>query len=329
MSAFWNRAKKYVPRPENWRDSISAVVFAMLLTGLAAFWSFCAPFRDAFWNFYKGSHVIPGWLLMSLLLTATPTLALVWNDLSALIKGRPAYQKNYRSDSFDAIRWEWFYSKEGKLQNLVPYCETCSTRLMLDVSEQKLNDKSVLVTNAYCTTCNKGKGFVNVSNLSDHVERKIEQRIRTKTWNTSHLVERERETIRAIDRGTKLIMSSVSLREVEVSPKNRRITLGDSLEIKYIIESLLESQLTVWLGANLFDPTTKEQYAVKEEDIEVVVQKGLHSYQRRLTISPRLPVGIRSLRTEIWYGPVSQPRQSFVLDTCWPTCDIAISSPVA
>lgn len=90
---------------------------------------------------------------------------------------------------------------------------------------------------------------------------------------------------------------------------------GSKLELTYRIENKTRYQFRVWLGASL--ALDHRDFFNVEEDEIVILQRGMTTAKRTLSIQPDWPAGTYKLGALVWRGPKSQSRESKRLTRLW------------
>jgi hypothetical protein len=97
-------------------------------------------------------------------------------------------------------------------------------------------------------------------------------------------------------------LARLRLLDCRVTPTALR--RGEDIAITYEIASGCPSPITVWLGADSWP------YYNVAQDVEVVVEPGVQSYRRVLTVGDEWPSGRRELGVGVWVGEKSVPEKS-------------------
>jgi len=106
-----------------------------------------------------------------------------------------------------------------------------------------------------------------------------------------------------------------------------RISRGDLLSLGYHATNPLAFELSVWLGSSL--ERNGQYFYHTDEDAQVSLQPGQHTYKRFLTISQDWPAANYNLEGQIWYGFRSDPSRSIALVQSWEQHLQIIDAPVA
>ena len=159
---------------EVWKYFLVACLAAISLF-FASVRSLLAEIWRAFAEFASSSVQTRGWLLLVLAICTAGTVLRLGAKLYHLRGG--THVRGYTKGHFDGIDWIWRW-RSGRVDqsSLRAFCPICQTEIQLSPANEGRD------TNVFCTTCNVGRQFVNVSDLRDHVWRKIEANVRTGRW---------------------------------------------------------------------------------------------------------------------------------------------------
>ena len=130
------------------------------------------------WRFAWSDISLHGWTVIVGLLACVYAVVrlLIW--LRAMIG--PAYVRRYTEGDYNGIHWKWRWRKRRVDKfSMVPLCPSCSTELDVHPVANQYDGQD---TSIYCTTCNKASRITNVSDLPDHIRRKIEGDATTGRW---------------------------------------------------------------------------------------------------------------------------------------------------
>jgi len=87
---------------------------------------------------------------------------------------------------------------------------------------------------------------------------------------------------------------------------------GRTLKIRYEIDSSESIADDIWLGASLWDKSGKFFWNTRQ-DKPISLLKGIHEYDRDLTIAANVPLGNHSLRANVWHGVIGDSAKSMVI----------------
>ncbi len=176
------RLRKLLPTRDEgrklWLEVWKYVLIACLAAGSLFFSSVRSSIADV-WTLsakFAASRVeTHGWVLVLFAVCAAAVVLAIGPKLYRL--RNPRHVRRYLKGHFDGIDWIWQW-RGGRVDqsSLRPFCPECQTEIQLTPANDGRD------TNVFCTTCNLGRQFVNVSDLRDHVWRKVEANGRTGRW---------------------------------------------------------------------------------------------------------------------------------------------------
>lgn len=122
-------------------------------------------------------HEVSGWTI------SVGVFGVIWTAGSIGLffwrRRLPAFTRDFREGHYDGIRWKWAWESEMVRQgSLTPFCVECGTELII---KPKRDQYDATHTSIFCTGCNKPWAFSHVSDLRDHIRRKIERDARNGT----------------------------------------------------------------------------------------------------------------------------------------------------
>lgn len=97
------------------------------------------------------------------------------------------------------------------------------------------------------------------------------------------------------------------IKVVSLLPEPKSIYRGKTLKIIYLIESAEDVSGNLWLGAsfqNAFEP---------RQDKSISLMKGVHEYERELTIPANAPPGTHKLQANVWCGVVGDSTKADIV----------------
>lgn len=85
---------------------------------------------------------------------------------------------------------------------------------------------------------------------------------------------------------------------------------GDSCELSITIENSTSYECSFWLGASAIGPGGNELWNVAEDQQITVFPAGPNMVKRKFTFSKDAPIGKYDILIKLWYGKISDPKQS-------------------
>ena len=101
----------------------------------------------------------------------------------------------------------------------------------------------------------------------------------------------------------------ISVCVVSLSVEPTTITRGKTLKIRYTVESSQDVADKIWLGASLPDKNQKWIFN-RTQDKPIRLLKGLHEYDRDLTIPTGTAPGSYMLHASVWHGDLSDSAET-------------------
>ena len=101
----------------------------------------------------------------------------------------------------------------------------------------------------------------------------------------------------------------ISVCVVSLSVEPTTITRGKTLKIRYTVESSQDVADKIWLGASLPDKSQKWIFN-RAQDKPIRLLKGLHEYDRDLTIPTGTAPGSYMLHASVWHGDLSDSAET-------------------
>jgi len=77
------------------------------------------------------------------------------------------------------------------------------------------------------------------------------------------------------------------------------LDLGERLGLIYRLAS--DQEMSVWLVASMV--REQQDYYSASQDVQLTLQPGVHSYQRKFTVHPSWPIGAYSLVVSVLHKP--------------------------
>lgn len=134
------------------------------------------------WSFAWSEVRLQGWVVIIGLLSCLYAVLSVVVWIPAM--RRPTFVRRYKEGDYNAIHWKWRWkNRKVDISSMVAQCPTCRTELIINSGLDPRNrEDPTIYTNIFCTTCNIPSRISNVSNLKDHIRRKIESDCETGRW---------------------------------------------------------------------------------------------------------------------------------------------------
>lgn len=160
--------------------SIWATVKGAWPAVLSAIWSW----MTAAWLWLGSTTGVWNWLLILLTVVSLGAIGIfvvaVWQNRNS---PTPLTQQDYRSDSFEGLRWFWNYDYFGRVSGIYVCCPDCL--LQLDPKYDARVYGSDRITYA-CEHCKVTKATFDEhhNKLESRIERFIHKKLRTGEWHT-------------------------------------------------------------------------------------------------------------------------------------------------
>lgn len=185
---------------------------------------------------------VQNWNLIILLLIPLP----VFYFLKWVIRtARHAHVKKFTEGLYNDVVWKWAWRTNSSVdtEKMEGFCPTCDTELILSVE----TNGGPAITQIYCTSCNTSRGIMNVSDLKDHIRRKIERDARSGDWRDVIATTNPITTPKARDPAHTPISAntgddSLPL-QCKTSPRTETISVPNS-EDRFEIASMIDTSLT-------------------------------------------------------------------------------------
>lgn len=99
---------------------------------------------------------------------------------------------------------------------------------------------------------------------------------------------------------------------ISLSVDEKTVSRGKTLKIRYEVESSEGVSDDIWLGASLWDKSGKSFWNIRQ-DKPISLLKGIHEYDRDLTISANVSLGNHTLRANVWRGVLGDSTNSMII----------------
>ena len=108
-----------------------------------------------------------------------------------------------------------------------------------------------------------------------------------------------------------ILKRSVNL--IDISLEKETLSPGDTCAITIRIQNDSPYEYNLWVGASAIGPDGSEYWNVREDEVVTLVISGPTKFKRYLTLPNSLPIGNYDIHINLWYGKVSDPKQSVLL----------------
>ena len=109
------------------------------------------------------------------------------------------------------------------------------------------------------------------------------------------------------------IKTNIDLSSVKCEQK--RITTGDTIEIRLEIANRSPYECDLWIGTSAIDEQGMEVWSRRQDKAITVTAKGITTAKRYLTFPREAKLGEYDLQTNLWYGRKGDPSQSELISS--------------
>jgi hypothetical protein len=164
---------------EAWKYLLSgALGIAALFVPAVRGWLFDG--FDVLARYSASTHTFSGKLALMLMLCAAFTAVCLLFNL--IIWFGPRYLRQFRQAEYNGMIWNWRWKRSRVLKSSMrAMCVKCGTELRVSVYHTAYAPE----THIYCTTCNEEIVITNCNDLKDHIWRKIEADVRSRSWEAA------------------------------------------------------------------------------------------------------------------------------------------------
>jgi hypothetical protein len=128
-----------------------------------------------------------------------------------------------------------------------------------------------------------------------------------------HRIRKERKAAEheLIANGFREILDSVNIKKV--MSDLLRVSPGQTISITLTISSKAACRLEVWIGASLVHHSRHNEYYDARQDTPAMLESGIETYRRSLTIPSDIVQGDYLLIAAVWLGKRGNPEKSYQL----------------
>ena len=181
LKTFWNDPV--------WSKVISAGILAAIGVGgiyLLNWWPIIGEYATSTFSMATARSSAPNWVVGFVGLMAIPTLLFVITAGWQIVNPTPADQpswRDYRSDEFYGIRWQWQYFGTS-MSEMLTFCPQCDFQVYPEHASAYASIERISFRCESCP-CELGTFDESFGSLEDKAKRFAQQKIRTGKWRTA------------------------------------------------------------------------------------------------------------------------------------------------